>query len=164
LPRHLLERIHVPARRADTESGDHALGAVALADRPRLAAQAKYQAGMPHASLQLLALADASPRGEFQRAQADLLRGRMAFTVNRGRDTPALLLKAAAELEPLDVRLAPGHLPGRAARGLVRRHLATGTDAPGAEFHLLDGGHFLPESQLDDAAGRIRGFLGRTLS
>jgi pimeloyl-ACP methyl ester carboxylesterase len=37
-------------------------------------------------------------------------------------------------------------------------------DAPGAEIHLLDGGHFLLESQLDATAGYIRGFLGRTLS
>jgi pimeloyl-ACP methyl ester carboxylesterase len=37
-------------------------------------------------------------------------------------------------------------------------------DAPDAEIHLLDGGHFLLESHLDTAAGYIRGFLGRTLS
>jgi pimeloyl-ACP methyl ester carboxylesterase len=39
---------------------------------------------------------------------------------------------------------------------------AFASDAPGAEIHLLDGGHFLLESQLD-AAGQIRGFLERTL-
>jgi len=37
-------------------------------------------------------------------------------------------------------------------------------DAPGAEIHLLDGGHFLLESHLDAAAGTIRRFLERTLS
>jgi hypothetical protein len=36
-------------------------------------------------------------------------------------------------------------------------------DDDGAEIHLLDGGHFLLESQLDAAAGTIRRFLGRTL-
>jgi pimeloyl-ACP methyl ester carboxylesterase len=36
-------------------------------------------------------------------------------------------------------------------------------DAPGAEIHLLDGGHFLLESHLDVAAGYIRPFLERTL-
>ena len=41
--------------------------------------------------------------------------------------------------------------------------LAFAGDAPGAEIHLLDGGHFLLESQLDAAAGSIRRFLGRTL-
>jgi pimeloyl-ACP methyl ester carboxylesterase len=42
--------------------------------------------------------------------------------------------------------------------------VAFAADAPGAEIHLLDGGHFLLESQLDTAAGYIRGFLGRTLT
>jgi pimeloyl-ACP methyl ester carboxylesterase len=42
--------------------------------------------------------------------------------------------------------------------------LAFAQDAPGAEIHLLDGGHFLLESHLDVAAGHIRGFLGRTLA
>jgi pimeloyl-ACP methyl ester carboxylesterase len=41
--------------------------------------------------------------------------------------------------------------------------LAFADDAPGAEIHLLNGGHFLLESQLDAAKGSIRGFLGRTL-
>jgi pimeloyl-ACP methyl ester carboxylesterase len=36
-------------------------------------------------------------------------------------------------------------------------------DAPGAEIHLLDGGHFLLESHLDTVAGTIRQFLERTL-
>jgi pimeloyl-ACP methyl ester carboxylesterase len=36
-------------------------------------------------------------------------------------------------------------------------------DAPGAEIHLLDGGHFLLESHLDTVVGHIRDFLGRTL-
>ena len=37
-------------------------------------------------------------------------------------------------------------------------------DAPDAEIHLIDGGHFLLESHLDTAAGYIRGFLGKALS
>jgi hypothetical protein len=41
---------------------------------------------------------------------------------------------------------------------------AFAADAPDAEIHLLDGRHFLLESQLDTAAAYIRGFLGRTLS
>ena len=36
-------------------------------------------------------------------------------------------------------------------------------DLPDAEIHLLPGGHFLLESQLDATAGYIRGFLGRVL-
>jgi pimeloyl-ACP methyl ester carboxylesterase len=41
--------------------------------------------------------------------------------------------------------------------------LAFADDAPGAEIHLLDGGHFLLESHLDAAADLICGFLARTL-
>jgi pimeloyl-ACP methyl ester carboxylesterase len=40
---------------------------------------------------------------------------------------------------------------------------AFGRDLPDAEIHLLDGGHFLLESHLDDAAALIRDFLGRNL-
>jgi pimeloyl-ACP methyl ester carboxylesterase len=40
---------------------------------------------------------------------------------------------------------------------------AFAADAHRAEIHLLDGGHFLLESDLDNAAAHILGFLGRTL-
>ncbi|MHA7262438.1 alpha/beta fold hydrolase [Arthrobacter sp. TMN-37] len=36
-------------------------------------------------------------------------------------------------------------------------------DLPNAEIHLLDGGHFLLESHLEEAGGVIRDFLSRTL-
>ncbi|MBL1082440.1 alpha/beta hydrolase [Streptomyces actinomycinicus] len=41
--------------------------------------------------------------------------------------------------------------------------LAFADDAPGAEICLLDGGHFLLESHLDDVASTVRRFLHRTL-
>jgi pimeloyl-ACP methyl ester carboxylesterase len=41
---------------------------------------------------------------------------------------------------------------------------AFAADSPEAEICLVDGGHFLLESQLDTVAGYVRGFLGRTLS
>jgi pimeloyl-ACP methyl ester carboxylesterase len=41
---------------------------------------------------------------------------------------------------------------------------AFAADAHRAEIHLLDGGHFLLESQLDAAVSYIRPFLERTLS
>jgi pimeloyl-ACP methyl ester carboxylesterase len=37
-------------------------------------------------------------------------------------------------------------------------------DLPDAEIHLLDGGHFLLESALDEASDLIGDFLGRTLA
>jgi pimeloyl-ACP methyl ester carboxylesterase len=39
---------------------------------------------------------------------------------------------------------------------------AFGDDAPGAEVHLLGGGHFLLESHLDDVARLVLDFLERT--
>jgi pimeloyl-ACP methyl ester carboxylesterase len=42
--------------------------------------------------------------------------------------------------------------------------LAFAADAPAAEIHLLDGGHFLLESHLDPATAIIRSFLERTLT
>jgi DNA-binding CsgD family transcriptional regulator len=76
------------------------------AERALAAAHAKYQAGAFHAALGLLAAAEAGPLDELQRAQADLLRGQIAFASSRGSDAPPLLLKAAREFEPLDSRLA----------------------------------------------------------
>jgi DNA-binding CsgD family transcriptional regulator len=76
-------------------------GARALA-----AAQTKLDAGAPDAALGLLAIAEAAPLDELQHARTDLLRAEIALAVNRGRDAPSLLLRAAERLEPLDVALA----------------------------------------------------------
>ena len=76
------------------------------ARRALAAAQSKHEAGAPDAALQLLAMAQAGPLDELQRARAQLLRAQITFAVNRGRDSPPLLLTAAKRLEPLDARLA----------------------------------------------------------
>jgi DNA-binding CsgD family transcriptional regulator len=76
------------------------------AERALAAAQAKQQAGSPDAALGLLAVAEEGPLDEFERAQANLLRAKIAFAVSRGGDAPLLLLSAARRLEPLDVSLA----------------------------------------------------------
>jgi DNA-binding CsgD family transcriptional regulator/tetratricopeptide (TPR) repeat protein len=76
------------------------------AERALAAARVKYQAGAFDAALALLATAEAGPLDEFQRAQADLLRGQITFASRRGSDAPPMLLKAARQFEPLDVRLA----------------------------------------------------------
>jgi DNA-binding CsgD family transcriptional regulator len=76
------------------------------ARRALAAAQAKYQAGAPDAALELLATAETSPLDELSLARIDVLHGQIAFAVNRGRDAPPLLLRAAKRLEPLDLRLA----------------------------------------------------------
>ena len=76
------------------------------AQRELAAAEAKHNAGDHEAALELLRAADAERLEALGRVRADLLRARIAFAVNRGRDAPALLLNAAQQLEPLDVVLA----------------------------------------------------------
>lgn len=50
-----------------------------------------------------------------------------------------------------------GYMPEPSARAYLR-------DLPKAELHLLpDGGHWLPETHLDEVAGLMRDFLSRTL-
>ena len=76
------------------------------AQRALLAAQGKHQAGAPDAALRLLAIAQAGPLDECERARAQLLYAQITFAVTRGRDAPPLLLEAARRLEPLDATLA----------------------------------------------------------
>jgi DNA-binding CsgD family transcriptional regulator len=75
-------------------------------ERALSAAQANHQAGAPDAALGLLAIAEAGPLDELQRARVELLRAQIAFAMSRGSDAPPLLLDAAKRLEPLDLRLA----------------------------------------------------------
>jgi DNA-binding CsgD family transcriptional regulator len=76
------------------------------AGRTLAAAQASLRAGAFGKMLDLLAMAEAGPLDELQGARADLLRGQAAFASGLYSDAPALLLKAARRLEPLDLDLA----------------------------------------------------------
>ena len=76
------------------------------AQRALLAAKGKHQAGANDASLRLLAVAQAGPLDELERARAQLLHAQVTFATTRGRDAPPLLLAAAKRLEPLDPTLA----------------------------------------------------------
>src|SRR6516164_4943717 len=76
------------------------------AERALAATQASLQAGALDAAAELLAMAVAMPLDELQQARAALLRGRIAFASGGGSDAPALLVKAAKQLEPLDAALA----------------------------------------------------------
>src|SRR4051794_4297707 len=75
-------------------------------ERALSAAHASLLAGAFDAALALLARAEAGELDELQRARADLLRAELAYATNRGSDAPPLLLRAAGQLETLDVRLA----------------------------------------------------------
>ncbi|TMR35324.1 hypothetical protein ETD96_23440 [Actinomadura geliboluensis] len=79
---------------------------VQRSERVLRAAQGSFHAGALGAAAELLARARVEPLDELQQARASLLRGRLAFASGQGCDAPALLLKAAKQLEALDVALA----------------------------------------------------------
>jgi DNA-binding CsgD family transcriptional regulator len=76
------------------------------AERALAAAEASVGAGTFDAARGLLAAADVGPLDELQRARLDLLRAEAAYSESRGSDAPALLLRAAKTLEPLDPKLS----------------------------------------------------------
>jgi DNA-binding CsgD family transcriptional regulator/tetratricopeptide (TPR) repeat protein len=120
------------------------------AERALVAAEASFLSGAFDAVPGLLGIAEASQVDTFQGARADLLRGYLAVVLNYGSDGAQLLLRAARQLEAINLDLArrayltawgaavaAGHLgqPGvlleicRAVRALP---------APSATAHPLD--------------------------
>jgi DNA-binding CsgD family transcriptional regulator len=75
-------------------------------DRALAAARANLYAGAFDEALRLLPIAEAGSPDELQRAHAELLRAQIAFASRRGSGAPTLLLKAARELEGVDLDLA----------------------------------------------------------
>jgi DNA-binding CsgD family transcriptional regulator len=75
-------------------------------DRALAAAEASLQAGLFESARGLLATAEVGPVDELQRARLDLLRAEAAYSESRGSEAPALLLRAAKTLDPLDPKLA----------------------------------------------------------
>jgi hypothetical protein len=79
---------------------------VRRADRALRAAETKRLAGALDSALVLAAVAARGPLDELQRAQLDVLLGRIAFAGNRGNDASPLMLKAASRLEHVDLKLS----------------------------------------------------------
>ena len=98
------------------------------ARRALAAAQCSQEAGAPDGSLELLAMAEAGPLNELQRARAELLRAQIRFAVNRGRDAPPLLLAAAKRLETLDAKLSRETYLDAFSAALFAGRLAQGAD------------------------------------
>ncbi|HEX5289347.1 MAG TPA: AAA family ATPase [Streptosporangiaceae bacterium] len=123
-------------------------------ERALAAAQASLQAGALDAAGELLALA-AGPLDELQQARTGLLRGQIAFASGAVSEAPGLLMKAARQLESLDVALArqtyldawrAAMTAGRFARGgdlrevsLAARSAPPPPGAPRPSDLLLDG-------------------------
>ncbi len=87
--------------------------AVALTDDPArrteralAAAQSSLGAGAIDVARGLVAAAEVGPLDQLQRARLDLLRAEAKYSESRGSEAPALLLRAAKTLDPLDPKLA----------------------------------------------------------
>ena len=122
------------------------------AGRALAAAQAHLQAGAFDAALQLVATAEAASPDELGWARVELLRAQIEFASSWGGEGPALLLKAAKQLESLDPALAretylnawgAAMFGGRFARGGTVRDVsraaiaAPGPTAPSRSKDLL---------------------------
>jgi DNA-binding CsgD family transcriptional regulator len=149
------------------------------AQRALAAARAEHLAGAPQAALELLAAIEPGLLDPLQRARCHELRAQVAFATSRGRDAPPLLLEAAKQLEPLDIRLAretyldalgAGLFVGRLAEGEglvdVARAVASAPPAPEpprTSDLLLDGLAALVTKGWDEATPTLRLALERFL-
>ena len=111
------------------------------AARALAAARARLAAGEPRTARDLLSVAERGPLDELGSVRLEVLRARIAFALGRGGDAPALLLKAAKGLEPLD--------PAGARD--------TYLDAVNATWFA---GRFATDTQLRDVAVAARGVAG----
>ena len=126
------------------------------AERALTAAQASLQAGAFDTALGLVATAEAGALDAFQCGRVDWLRGHVAFASGLLDEAPALLLKAARQLEPFDLELArqtyltawgaalvaTGYLEGGSVFLEIRRAVQALPRRPGAPQPvdlLLDG-------------------------
>jgi len=126
------------------------------AERSLTAASVMLQAGEPCAAAKLLDLTEADTLDDHGQARADLVRARLAFTVNRGGDAPQLLFDAARQLSRfdgaqsrtayLDAIRAALSAGGRAAPGATvadvaraAREGSSRTDFPGSPDALVAG-------------------------
>ena len=150
--------------------------AVELTQEPALrsgralaAAQASLLAGALDAAADLLATAAAGPLDELGQALAGLLRGQIAFASGGGSDAPALLVKAAQQLEPLDGALAretyleawfaalfAGQFAGAGSLYEAARSAPPPASAPRPSDLLLDGLAVLVTEGRAEAAPLLR--------
>jgi tetratricopeptide (TPR) repeat protein len=96
------------------------------AERALAAAAAHVQAGSFDAVREMLSIAEAQSLNDFQHARIDVIRAELAFVESRGGDAPALLLKAARRLEPIDVALCRATYLRALHAALFARQLALG--------------------------------------
>src|SRR3954447_4399510 len=113
------------------------------------AAHAKRDAGALEAAVELLTAAEAGPMSALQAAEAEHLRGDVAFDQRRVGDAARLLVGAARRLEPLDPQLArTTHLEAPAAP-----IWAAALDTPGAVLEAAQAARAAPPAT--DAPGPV---------
>ena len=121
------------------------------ASRALAAAGAKFEAADLVAAESLLATAAVGPLDELGQAQVQRVRAQIAFDLRRGSDAPALLVRAARTLEPLDAELARDTYLEALVAVVYAARLATGTDVAevaGAARSAPIGPEPLPAKQL----------------
>ena len=99
-------------------------------DRALAAASAKVQAGVFDAARELLSLAEGGRLSDFQQARRDLIRAELAFVTDRGSQAPALLLKAAKRLKPIDADLSRATYLQAVSSAMFAGRLALGGGVP----------------------------------
>jgi DNA-binding CsgD family transcriptional regulator len=99
-------------------------------ERALAAAAAYVQAGGFDAAREMLSIAEPQLLNDFQQAQIDMVRAELAFVESRGGDAPALLLKAAQRLEPIDVDLARATYLQALYAAMFAGPLALGAEVP----------------------------------
>jgi DNA-binding CsgD family transcriptional regulator len=143
-------------------------------ERTHAAARVHLDAGAADRAADLLTTTEGSGLDEFQQAEADLLRGRIAFVRVGDSDGPTFMLRAAQRLATLDPgrsresyleALEMGLLVGRAT-GVMDMVLAAAKSSPSHDPDILDAltaleadGHHaavpLIREALDGAAGPL---------
>jgi DNA-binding CsgD family transcriptional regulator len=106
------------------------LDPVQRSERALAAAAAHVQAGTLDAARDMLSIAEPQSLNDFQQARIDVIRAELAFVESRGGDAPALLLKAARRLEPIDIDLARATYLQALYAAMFAGPLALGAEVP----------------------------------
>jgi DNA-binding CsgD family transcriptional regulator/tetratricopeptide (TPR) repeat protein len=120
------------------------------ARRALAAAQTMFEAGALHDAIALLDIADAGAHRERRLARVGLLRARIEFALNRGSDAPALLLKAARDLERFDRNAARDTYLDAFTAARFAGPLARGIDLVQVSPAALDGPALPPTPRPSD--------------
>jgi len=121
------------------------------ARRALIAAQAKRQAGAPDAAIALLAMAQAGPLDEPERARAELLRAQLAADPGHVPNAQLLLVKVAGRLESFDAGLARDAYRDGYDAALTAGRLSTN----GGVLQMAEAAHNAPRAPVSSHAASL---------